>query len=116
MREKNITGFFKGIKVDSMGEGNVIRIIDAGFDTIPKILRMSEEDFLTIDGFKGKMAKKLHDGIRDKVESASLITIMSASNTLGRGFSGKKIELIMEEYSDILTSEEDSKTKIQKLV
>ena len=40
---------------------------------------------------------------------------MSASNTLGRGFSGKKIELIMEEYSDILTSEEDSKTKIQKL-
>jgi len=115
VREKIITGFFKGIKVDSMGEGNVIRIIDAGFDTIPKILRMSEEDFLTIDGFKGKMAKKLHDGIRDKVESASLITLMSASNTLGRGFSGKKIELIMEEYSDILTSEEDSKTKIQKL-
>ena len=115
VREKIITGFFKGIKVDSMGEGNVIRIIDAGFDTIPKILRMSEEDFLTIDGFKGKMAKKLHDGIRDKVESASLIALMSASNTLGRGFSGKKIELIMEEYSDILTSEEDSKTKIQKL-
>lgn len=115
VREKNITGFFKGIKVDSMGEGNVTRIIDAGFDTIPKILRMSEEDFLTIDGFKGKMAKKLHDGIRDKVESASLITLMSASNTLGRGFSGKKIELVMEEYPNILTSEEDNQTKIQKL-
>ena len=115
VREKNITGFFKGISVDGMGEGNVTRIIDAGFDTVSKILRMSEDDFLTIDGFQAKMAKKLHVGIREKVEKASLITLMSSSNTLGRGFSGKKIELVMEEYPDILTSIEDNNAKIQKI-
>ena len=115
VREKNITGFFKGIGVDGLGEGNVIRIIEAGFDTIPKILRMSEEDYLTIEGFQTKMAKKLHTGIREKIDAASLITLMSSSNTLGRGFSGKKIELVMEEYPNILTSPEDNETKIQKL-
>ena len=115
VREKNITGFFKGIGVDGLGEGNVVRIIEAGFDTIPKILRMSEEDYLTIEGFQTKMAKKLHTGIREKIDAASLITLMSSSNTLGRGFSGKKIELVMEEYPNILTSPEDNETKIQKL-
>ena len=33
----------------------------------------------------------------------------------GRGFSDKKIELILEEYPDILTSPEESKIKIEKL-
>jgi DNA ligase (NAD+) len=115
VREKNIAGFFKGIEVDGLGGGNISRIVEAGFDSIPKILKMSKNDFLTIDGFQEKMAAKLLKGIADKAKAASLATLMSASNVFGRGFSNKKIELILEEYPDILTSADDAATKTNKL-
>ena len=115
VREKNIAGFFKGIEVDGLGSGNISRIIEAGFDTIPKILNMKKNDFLTIEGFQEKMADKLYNGIVYKVKEASLSSIMSSSNMIGRGFSDKKIELILEEYPDILTSNEDIQVKINKL-
>jgi len=104
VKEKNITGFFKGIEVEGLGSGNVARMVDAGYDTVAKIIAMSEEDFLKIEGFKQKMASKIYTGIKEKLDEASLITIMSASNIFGRGFSDKKLELILSELPDILTT------------
>ena len=115
VRNRNIIGFLKGIEVDKLGDKNVIKIIDAGFDTIPKILKMTKEELLTIEGFKEKMANNIHDGIKEKIEKASLSKIMSSSNMFGRGFSDKKIELILTEYPDILTSNESESNKIDKL-
>jgi len=102
VKEKNITGFFRGIGVEGLSSGNIIRIIQGGYDSVPKILNMSINDFLTLEGFKTKMATKVHDGIRDAILKASLVTLMSASNLFGRGFSEKRLELIMNEYPDIL--------------
>jgi len=112
VKEKNITGFFKGIEVDGLGGGNVARIIETGYDTVPKIINMSIADFLKVEGFKEKMATKLYTGIQEKLETASLISIMAASNIFGRGFNNKKMELILEEIPDILIS---SKTIGQKI-
>lgn len=113
--EKNITGFFKGIGVDGLGSGNVEKMIAAGFDSVPKILRMTKEDFLKVDGFKEKTATKLFEGIRDKVAAASLATIMSESNKLGRGFSSKRAELIMEKYPKIFEEGERNATKLAEI-
>ena len=112
VKEKNITGFFKGIEVDGLGGGNVARIIETGYDTVPKIINMSIADFLKVEGFKEKMASKLYTGIQEKLVKASLVSIMAASNLFGRGFSDKKLELILEEIPDILIS---SKTVGQKI-
>jgi NAD-dependent DNA ligase len=115
VKEKVITLFFKGIGVDGLGSGNVVRIIDAGYDTIPKIINMTIEDFLKIDGFKMKMAEKLYNGIKEKLLGASLINIMSASNIFGRGFSDKKLELILDNYTDVLISKENTSIKLNKI-
>ena len=115
VRNKNIALFFKGIDVDGLGEKNVVKIIDTGFDTIPKILRMTKDQLLSVNGFKEKMAIKVRDGIKDKIEKASLSKLMAVSNMFGRGFSDKKVELILEEYPDILTSTETPEQKIMKL-
>ena len=114
--EKNITGFFKGLEVDGLGPGNVTRIINAGYNTVPKILNMKIEDFLKVDGFKLKSATKIYDSIQEKLKNASLLKLMSASNLFGRGFSEKKIELILDDYPDVLTSNESPETKIQKVL
>lgn len=116
VKEKIITGFFKGIEVDGLSSGNVTRICCAGYDSIGKILKMKIEDFLKIDGFKIKMATKLYDGIQEKIKSASLIKIMSVSNLFGRGFNEKKIESIMQSYPMILLSNESNETKIEKII
>ena len=76
---------------------------------------MSIADFLKVDGFKDKTATKLFNGIREKIQSASLITIMSASNIFGRGFSEKKLELIIESYPQVLISKETNSYKIEKI-
>jgi len=115
VKEKNITGFFKGIGVEGLSSGNIKRIIEAGYDSVPEILKMEIPDFLEVHGFKEKTATKLYDGIKDKINSASLTAIMSASNMFGRGFSEKKIELIMDSYPTVLLSKETNSQKIIKI-
>jgi NAD-dependent DNA ligase len=115
VKEKVITGFFRGIGVEGLSSGNIARIIQAGFDTVPDILKMSVNDFLQVEGFKDKTATKLYNGIREKIDSASLITIMSASNIFGRGFNEKKLELIMEAYPNVLLTNETNNQKVMKI-
>jgi NAD-dependent DNA ligase len=115
VKEKVITGFFRGIGVEGLSSGNISRIVQTGFDSVPKIIKMSIPDFLTVEGFKEKMASKLYNGIKDKLTNASLVTIMSASNLFGRGFSEKKLELIMESYPDVLLSKESNTEKVRKI-
>jgi NAD-dependent DNA ligase len=115
VREKNITGFFRGIGVEGLSSGNIIRMIKAGFDTVPKIINMTIDDFLKVEGFKMKLATKIYDGIKDKIKSATIIMLMAGSNVFGRGFSEKKTELIMDSYPNILISNESAAEKVNKI-
>ena len=116
VREKNISGFFKGIEVEGLSSGNVSKIINAGFDTVPKIIKMNMDDFLTIPGFKNKMATKIHDGIQERLQSVSLLTLMSSSNIFGRGISEKKFELIFEDIPDIMVSNKNKEKLIEDVI
>jgi DNA ligase (NAD+) len=115
VREKNITGFFRGIGVVGLSSGNIAKMIKAGYDTVPKIISVSIADLAKIDGFQIKSATKIYTGIHEKIQDASIVTLMSASNVFGRGFSETKIELIMENYPDVLLSNEPITTKVSKL-
>jgi len=115
VKEKNITGFFKGIGVEGLSGGNIARIIKAGYDTVPKILNMSVDQLKNVDGFQLKMATKIYDGIKEKIATASLVTLMSATNIFGRGFNEKKIELIMDAYPDVFNSAISDAEKIKKI-
>jgi len=116
VKEKNITGFFRGIGVDGLSTGNISRIMDTGNDTISKIIHMTKADFLKVEGFKDKLATKIFEGIQEKLASASLLTIMSVSNIFGRGISEKKIEPILDAFPDILISGESPEEKIKKVM
>lgn len=113
--EKNIAGFFKGIEVDGLGPGNVSKLVKAGYNTIPKIIHMKKSDFLKVDGFQEATAAKLSEGIREKLEKASLAKIMAASNMFGRGFSDIKMELILKEYPNILNEGERNAKKLAEI-
>ena len=112
VKEKNIVGFFKGLEVVGLGAGNVKKIIKADYDSVPKIIAMTSDDFLKVDGFKKKMADKVYTSIHDKIENSSLATIMAVSNIFGRGFGERRITPILEKYPDILTSDNSDEEKI----
>ncbi len=112
VKEKNITGFFRGIGVEGLSSGNIARLIKAGYDTVAEIVKMEEKDFLNVEGFKGKLANKIYTGIHSKLEEASIITLMAASNIFGRGFSEKRMTLVLEEIPDVLISDESNNEKI----
>ena len=103
VKEKNITLFFSSLDVEGLGAGNVKKIIAAGFDTVIKILKMTEADFLTVQGFKQTMAAKVKKSISDKVQRATLAELMHATNLFGRGFGTKKFQSILLREPTILT-------------
>ena len=115
VREKTITAFFVGLEVDGLSSGNIKRLISAGFDSVPKIVRMQKSDFKGVEGFKDKLTEKIYTGIHDKLEKAALVDIMAASGLLGRGLSTKKLEPIMTAFPDILKSSETPANKIKML-
>jgi NAD-dependent DNA ligase len=113
VQEKNITLFFTELEVDGLKAGNVKKIMDAGYTTIPQILKMKEDDFKKA-GFK-TMAAKYVENIDKKITEAPLLTIMVASGTMGRGLGNRKLGPIMEKYPDILVSTESPEEKIAKV-
>ena len=99
--QKNVEFFFKTLDIKGVGPGNVKRLIKAGLNSIPKILAVSKDDLLKVDGFKEKTVNKIYDNIHTVVNGASLVIIASASNIFGRGIGPIILKNILDEYPDI---------------
>ena len=113
VKMKRISAFFEKIEVGGLGRGNVKRIMDAGFDTVDKIISMTYDDLLTVEGFKEKMAEKIETNISNAIEKVSIYTLMNGSNIFGRGMGEKRIKLILDTYPNILFSKKTDKEKIK---
>lgn len=112
--EKQIAGFFKKLKVEGLSNGNVRKILNYdGNASIESICNMTKEDLKKVPGFQEKMASKIIDSIKDKLQSESLPNIMAASNVFGRGFSDKRMKEIMETEHEILITSHSEEEKIR---
>ena len=103
VRNKNIISFFKTLNIASFGPGNVTKVIEKGFDDVPKILSMTIDDFVEIPGFQKTSATKVYNSIKSKIKSTSLAKLMDATNIFGRGMSEVRMTAILKEYPTILT-------------
>ena len=111
VNRKVIEAFFKNIGAEGLKQGMVKKLVEAGYDSIPKIVRMTKDDFLKLPGVKDKSATKLEGNLRTSLEAADLPTLMHASNVFGQGFGGKILRAILRKVPDILTSEETTEQK-----
>ena len=116
VKRKNITDFFTKLEVDGLSGKTVEKIMDTGADTVAKILKMTKADFAKVKGFKETLVNKIHDGIKQQVEKATLLDIMVASNAFGRGIGERKIKPIMEAEPYILTEPGTVQEKYEKLL
>jgi len=113
--EKNITMFFQTLKVKQLSEGTVRKLMKGGYRSICKILEMTKDDFMKIEGIQEKTATNLSTGIKAQLEKAKLPVLMTASNKFEHGFGTKKFEAILEGYPEIIVSQESNEAKIERL-
>ena len=112
---KNITYFLKKSGIKNADESIVKKFINAGLDSIPKILKASNDDFLKVDGFKDRMAHKIYTNIRGALKNIKLNVLMAASNLFGASLGARKMLLIVDEYPNILKMKLTKSQLIEKL-
>ena len=97
VRKRQLIHFFKGLKVDGLGEKTIEKLFEKGFKTISSILFITENDLKTIEGIEDKLAKKIFSSLTVAIKKASLAKILSLSNIFDRGVGEKKLDLIFQE-------------------
>lgn len=102
LRLKNLENFIKKIEVVGLGPGNIKKMFEAGFDTPKAIFAASAKDLLKVDGFKDKTAQKIYDALQERKKTLDCLTLMDASNAMGRGLAGKKLKTIIDAFPSIL--------------
>lgn len=100
---KNIYYFFSTLNTIGLGEKNIERFYNAGYDSILKILQMSKSDIINIDGFKEKSAENIITNIQKATSNIPLAILMKASNKLGRGMGEERAKDVLQNIPDIMT-------------
>jgi NAD-dependent DNA ligase/DNA polymerase/3'-5' exonuclease PolX len=114
VKRKNVVGFFLELDIKGLGESNLKKIVDAGHDTVAKILGLQLADLEKVFG-KGKTGPALYEGIRNRIADASLAELMTASNMFGRGIGRKSVDALLKDRPDFLTSTENKTWKLEAL-
>jgi DNA ligase (NAD+) len=79
-REITLENFLGGLCIDGVATSTAKSVIDAGYDTLDKILKLSTAQFESISGFGEKRAQSFHDGL---IENAIRIdSILKAGVTI----------------------------------
>jgi NAD-dependent DNA ligase len=99
---KNIYYFFSTLDTKGLGEKNVEKLINAGLNTIVKILSADKLMFLKVDGFKEKSANNLVLAIKSAMTNIPLAKFMAASNKLGPGLGYERMKSVLSIYPNIL--------------
>lgn len=99
---KRLIRFTKELEIDNLSSGIITKMVNEGYDTMIKIIKMTKNDFLKIPGIKDKLATKLYNNLKTSLQHLDILKLMVASNIFGRGFSNKRIERILRKYPNIV--------------
>lgn len=115
VRRKRVEHLFNVLDVPNFKTGMVEKVIENGYDTIPKILNMTRENLLEMDGVKDKLADKIYNGIKKKYGKASLVDLIAGTTLFGKGFGRRKSKPIIENIPNILKIDISDPVQKEKL-
>lgn len=115
MIQKELESFALKLEIVNLGPGNIKKIVNAGFDSIQKLLKLKVEDLVEIPGFQTKSASKIINSIREQLSEMPVHTLITSINIFPRGLGDKRIKTILTEYPNIITSTESLEMKFEKV-
>ena len=105
-RRMSLSVFVAGFDIEGIGETTVEKLVSAGFDSIEKLLNMTEEEAARVSGFAEKMASIAVEGLVENSEEMKSLSngIIEIESTAVGILSGKSFcftgELITMKRSD----------------
>lgn len=112
---KSISSFFSDLGIKHVSDATVSKMFESGFDTLMKILRVTKEELVKIDGFGEKLAERTILNIHNSLRQASLSDVICASSCLGFGFGKKKIQKLLFHLPQFYL-EEESPELLKKII
>lgn len=115
---KELTFFFKTLNIKYIDEATVQKLFDAGINTIPKIITITQDKLNNIEGFKEKSINRIYDAISTRIKTLNILDLMVASNLFGHGMGKRKITQVLKVYPNVITlySENSYENIINKII
>jgi len=103
VNSKKIVAFFATMKIAGVGEGNVAKLVNAGYNEVKTILELTPDVIAQIDGFQLKSATNLYNSVQKVIsDSQPLERVMMASGVFAIGLGEKKFKMILDAIPDFL--------------
>lgn len=99
---KRLTKFVNDIGVDNLSQGLIERLVKSGYDSIPKLMSLTIDDLLEIEGFQKTLANKIYHNLSYALDNLDILKLMVSSNVFGRGFGTRKIKKVLDQYPNIV--------------
>ena len=96
-RFERLLGFFESLGVNNLGEGNLQKIFDAGFDLPEQVLMLTLEDICILVNSK-PIGKKIFSSLREKLTNVPMYKLMGAHPAFGRGVGVRKMKKLYEAF------------------
>jgi DNA ligase (NAD+) len=90
---QKIIAFFSILGVDNVSEGVCTQFYEAGYDTIHKILAMTQDDMERLDRFGKRKAQIVYKSIHSKLTNVAISKLQHATG-LFKGLGSKKLALL----------------------
>lgn len=97
---EQMNDFFASIDAPHLRDGNLRILFDNGFDTIEKVLKMSEKQMV---GFIGANGSKIYKGLRLKLSNIPMYVLMGSHYAFGRGVGVRKMKKLWEAFKGDMT-------------
>lgn len=112
---KIMTHFASSLDMKGVGAGIIERLYKNDINSIKKLLNVSVEQLIKMEGFQKKSAEKIVNEINESLKKADCLTFMVASNLFGRSIGEKKLKVIVTSFPRILEGYTPTETELSKV-
>ena len=113
---KKILRFIEKLGIEVFKKARITQCYHHGINTIPKILKATVKDFLSLEGIQKKMATKIYNNIQTAYQKATITQLMAGSGLFGSGLGRKKIGIVVKAIPEFMEIEnEELSSKINNL-
>lgn len=116
VRAMQIEHFFAVLGIERFKAATIAKYVTEGYDSVIKILRMSESQFTAVEGVS-KTSRVIYQEIQKlKADGAPLHELMYASGVFGRALGSRKFNAIIDAVPNIMDRALDSTEKLVRLI
>ena len=113
MRIKMFAKFFAKMGIKHVSRQTITKLYGYGFNTLLKIIAVTEKDLVNIDGIQKKSAERIVTNIRQGLKGIKAPDLLGSCGVFGYGIGRKRVIALMTDIPDLLST---SKKGLKKRV